>query len=69
MVDIKKLESEGSNGLADAADDGRKSTLPFEQMGMSFSHGAPDGRSAIEARMCCRPKLMAPTPMTAVRCK
>ena len=40
MVDVKKLESDGSNGLSDAAEDGRKSTLPFEQMGMSFSHGA-----------------------------
>ena len=44
MVDIKKLGSNGSSGLADAldaADAGSNSTLPFEQMGMSFSHGAP----------------------------
>ena len=42
VVDITKLADNGnpSNGSHDAADTGPKSSLPFEQMGMSFFHGA-----------------------------
>ena len=40
VVDIDKLAHDSSQGNGNATDDGPKSSLPFEQMGMSFSHGA-----------------------------
>ncbi len=51
MVDIPALAhasgKANGNGSADAADEGPKSSLPFEQMGLSFSHGAPLVASSI----------------------
>ena len=79
VVDINKLaqDSSQSNGHGDAADDGPKSSLPFEQMGMSFSHGAhaslaehhwsarSRGWTALHSRTLCEPQV---TPWQGYRC-